>query len=159
MNTPRWAPAALAAAALITLAACGSAKPPPAVFSPAVTATAPASAPAAAPASPVPLLKQTGAVPEAGTAAGQHDVYGDRYAAGRIGSEQVTAYTAADAAAYQANLAAAWTPDDTQAVITVPARNSVVILTAYIGDGGPQWAPGGTPAEIAAKVGGTVVKA
>ena len=64
------------------------------------------------------------------------------------------------AAAYRANLATAWHPDDSQAVITVPARNAVVILTAYIdparGDG-PQFALGGTPAQVAARVHGTVI--
>ena len=154
MRTQLLAAAGLAAAGLL-LAGCGSSAP-------AGQAAPATSAPASAePANPVPLLRQAGATPAPGTATGEHGAYGDRYAAGTIGSEDVRAYTAADAAAYRANLAGAWTPDDTQAVITIPARNAVVILTGYIDPAkgsGPQWAPGGTAAQVAARVGGTVVQ-
>ena len=166
MNKPRWA-AAAAAAALLALAGCGSSgstAPPSA--SPAATAPAAGSGDAAipgvsTPANPVPLLRQAGATPAPGTVAGEHDAYGDRYAKGTIGDEDVRVYTAAGPAAYQANLATAWHPDDSQAVITVPDRNAVVILTAYLDPykDGPQWAAGGTPAQVAARVGGQVVPA
>lgn len=164
MNRTRWAAAVVAATALAALAGCGSSgsTAPPA---PAATSAAGSGAAAipgvSTPANPVPLLKAAGATPAAGTVTGQADVYGDRYAAGTIGDEDVRVYTSGSQAAYAENLHR-FRPDDSQAVIAVPARNAVVILTAYIdpakGDG-PQWAAGGTPAQVAARVGGQVVPA
>ena len=161
MRTKPFAALAAAAATALTLglAACSGSTPgPPVVFTPPATATG--GAPSAPPASPVPLLKQTGATPEPGTVAGQVDVYGNRYAAGTLGNEDVRVYTSADQAAYAENLHRN-RPDDFHGVISVPASNALVLLTAYIdpakGDG-PQWAPGGTPAQVAARVGGQVVQ-
>jgi hypothetical protein len=55
----------------------------------------------------------------------------------RVRHEQITVYTCTDDAAFAAAQDRAGRSDDSRAVITIPAKQAVIILTAYIGgDGG-----------------------
>jgi hypothetical protein len=156
-------PAALAAAgAALALSACGSSAPAVGQAAPGYGTPA-ASAPAAAAkaVNPVPIVRQTGATPPAGSVNGNHDVYGDRMASGDFGGESgetVTVYSSSDQASYQAE-AARVQPDDSTGVILIPAKLTVVIANAGQGTAttmdGINWT-GGTPAQIAQRVGGQV---
>lgn len=114
------------------------------------------SAPAAVPVpvNPVPILKATGATVPPGVVNGDHDVSGNRMAEGHMGYEGIIVYTAPSAAALSQLLATqTFATDDYNKAVVIPAKFAAILVSAWE-DNGPHWAPGGTPAQIAKRVGG-----
>jgi hypothetical protein len=157
MSVIRIAPATLTAAAALGLGlgftACGSATQPAAASHPA------ASSPAAVQPDALAVLRQTGATPDPGTTSGEHDAYGDLMATGSLpGGASASVYTSASQAAFSAEKSravGAYTGSDfTAGVVAIPAERTVIIVNA----GSPgTWAKGAAPAQIAARVHGTVL--
>jgi hypothetical protein len=124
--------------------------------------TAPASAAVpAGPVNPVPILKATGAHVPASEVLGDHDIFGDRMAEGSMHGEDILVYTAASSTAlHQMLQRQTFTVDDFTGVIVIPAKNAAVVASASpewstnSGTPTPIWAHGGTPAQIAKRVGG-----
>jgi hypothetical protein len=118
---------------------------------------APSQSPSVAQAvNPVDIVQQAGATPAPGSAVGTHDINGNRMADGTFGGqygEQITVYTSADDAAFQQSQDTVGQSDDAHAVITIPAKRAVIMLTATIGDnGGYVWTV--SPEQVAKRVGG-----
>ena len=157
MSIARAASATLAAAAALGLGlgltACGSATQPAAASHPA------ASSPAAAQPDALAILRQTGAIPDLGTTSGEHDAYGDLMATGSLpGGASASVYTSASQAAFSAEesrAAGAYAGSDfTAGVVAIPAERTVIIVNS--GSTGI-WAKGAAPAQIAARIHGTVL--
>jgi hypothetical protein len=160
--------AALAGAGLLA-AACASSTSHPAgqVGQAPINGGAMGKAPAAAtgqPVNPVPVLKATGATVPASEVMGDHDIFGDRMAEGTMGTgynqENINVYTAASSAAlHQMLQRQTFQVDDFTGVIVIPANNAAVVAMAASGTGAtptPTWALGGTPAQIAKRVGASL---
>jgi hypothetical protein len=157
MSIVRTASATLAGAAALGLGlgltACGSAKQPAAASNPA------ASSPAAAQPDALAILRQTGATPDPGTTSGEHDAYGNLMATGSLpGGASASVHTSASQAAFSAeksSAVSAYTGSDfTAGVVAIPAEWTVIIVNS--GSSGT-WAKGVAPAQIAARVHGTVL--
>jgi hypothetical protein len=157
MSIVRTASATLAAAAALGLGpgltACGSATQPAAAWHPA------ASSPAAAQPDALAMLRQTGATPDPGTTSGEYDAYGELMATGSLpGGASASVYTSASQAAFSAEKSravGAYTGSDfTAGVVAIPAERTVIIVNS--GSSGT-WAKGAAPAQIAARVHGTVL--
>ena len=153
----RTASATLAGAAALGLGlgltACGSAKQPAAASNPA------SSSPAAAQPDALAILRQTGATPDPGTTSGEHDAYGNLMATGSLpGGASASVHTSASQAAFSAEKSravGAYTGSDfTAGVVAIPAEWTVIIVNS--GSSGT-WAKGVAPAQIAARVHGTVL--
>jgi hypothetical protein len=158
MSMVRTAAATLAAAAALGLGvgatACGSATQPAAASHPA------ASSPAAAQPDALAILRQAGATPDAGTTSGEHDAYGNLMATGSLpGGASASVYTSASQAAFSAaksRAVGAYTGSDfTAGVVAIPAERTVIIIVNSGSSG--TWAKGAAPAQIAARVQGTVL--
>lgn len=121
---------------------------------------------AANPPNPVPILRETGAVPVPGTATGSYDIYGDRYADGKLYGpgctaadhcgEQVTVTTVVSGTLVQVmaqNLGAR--PSDSNAVITAGTDWFISVTPVVSFSDGYQWFV--SPAMIAARMHGYVV--
>ena len=135
------------------LTACGSAKQPAAASNPA------ASSPAAAQPDALAILRQTGATPDPGTTSGEHDAYGNLMATGSLpGGASASVHTSASQAAFSAeksSAVSAYTGSDfTAGVVAIPTEWTVIIVNS--GSSGT-WAKGVAPAQIAARVHGTVL--
>ena len=157
MSIVRTASATLAGAAALGLGlgltACGSATQPAAASHPA------ASSPAAAQPDALAILRQTGATPDPGTTSGEHDAYGNLMATGSLpGGASASVHTSASQAAFSAeksSAVSAYTGSDfTAGVVAIPAEWTVIIVNS--GSSGT-WAKGVAPAQIAARVHGTVL--
>jgi hypothetical protein len=157
MSIVRTASATLAGAAALGLGlgltACGSATPPEAASHPA------ASSPAAAQPDALAILRQTGATPDPGTTSGKYDAYGNLMATGSLpGGASASVHTSASQAAFSAeksSAVSAYTGSDfTAGVVAIPAEWTVIIVNS--GSSGT-WAKGVAPAQIAARVHGTVL--
>ena len=157
MSIARTASATLAGAAALGLGlgltACGSATQPAAASNPA------ASSPAAAQPDALAILRQTGATPDPGTTSGEHDAYGNLMATGSLpGGASASVHTSASQAAFSAeksSAVSAYTGSDfTAGVVAIPAEWTVIIVNS--GSSGT-WAKGVAPAQIAARVHGTVL--
>ena len=157
MSIVRTASATLAGAAAVglglTLTACGSATQPAAATHSAASSPAPAQADALA------ILRQTGATPDPGTTSGEHDAYGNLMATGSLpGGASASVHTSASQAAFSAEKSravGAYTGSDfTAGVVAIPAEWTVIIVNS--GSSGT-WAKGVAPAQIAARVHGTVL--
>jgi hypothetical protein len=157
MSIVRTASATLAGAAALGLGlgltACGSATQPAAASNPA------ASSPAAAQPDALAILRQTGATPDPGTTSGEHDANGNLMATGSLpGGASASVHTSASQAAFSAeksSAVSAYTGSDfTAGVVAIPAEWTVVIVNS--GSSGT-WAKGVAPAQIAARVHGTVL--
>ena len=157
MSSARAVAATLAAAVALGLGlgltACGSATQPAAALHPA------ASSPAAAQPDALAILRQTGATPDLGTTSGEHDAYRDLMATGSLpGGASASVYTSASQAAFSAEKSravGAYTGSDfTAGVVAIPAERTVIIVNS--GSTGI-WAKGAAPAQIAARVHGTVL--
>ena len=157
MSIVRTASATLAGAAALGLGlgltACGSATQPEAASHPA------ASSPAAAQPDALAILRQTGATPDPGTTSGEHDAYGNLMATGSLpGGASASVHTSASQAAFSAeksSAVSAYTGSDfTAGVVAIPAEWTVIIVNS--GSSGT-WAKGVAPAQIAARVHGTVL--
>ena len=157
MSIVRTASATLAGAAALGLGlgltACGSATQPAAASNPA------ASSPAAAQPDALAILRQTGATPDPGTTSGEHDAYGNLMATGSLpGGASASVHTSASQAAFSAEKSSAvgaYTGSDfTAGVVAIPAEWTVIIVNS--GSSGT-WAKGVAPAQIAARVHGTVL--
>jgi hypothetical protein len=153
----RTASAALAGAAALGLGlgltACGSTTQPAATSHPA------ASSPAVAQPDALVILRQTGATPDPGTTSGEHDAYGNLVATGSLpGGASASVHTSASQAAFSAEKSravGAYTGSDfTAGVVAIPAGWTVIIVNS--GSSGT-WAKGVAPAQIAARVHGTVL--
>jgi len=158
MSIVRTASATLAGAAALglglTLTACGSATQPTAASQPAASSPAPAQPDALA------ILRQTGASPDPGTTSGEHDAYGNLVATGSLpGGASASVHTSASQAAFSAEKSravGAYTGSDfTAGVVAIPAEWTVIIVNS--GSSGT-WAKGVAPAQIAARVHGTVLR-
>jgi len=157
MSTVRTASAMLAGAAALGLGlgltACGSATQPAAASHPAASSPAPGQPDALA------ILRQTGATPDPGTTSGEHDPHGNLMATGSLpGGASASVHTSASPAAFNAEKSSAvgaYTGSDfTAGVVAIPAKWTVIIVTS--GSSGT-WAKGVVPAQIAARVHGTVL--
>ena len=157
MSIVRTASATLAGAAALGLGlgltACGSATQPAAASHPA------ASSPTAAQPDALAILRQTGATPDLGTTSGEHDAYGNLMATGSLpGGASASVHTSASQAAFSAeksSAVSAYTGSDfTAGVVAIPAEWTVIIVNS--GSSGT-WAKGVAPAQIAARVHGTVL--
>ena len=157
MSIVRTASATLAGAAALGLGlgltACGSATQPAAASNPA------ASSPAAAQPDALAILRQTGATPDPGATSGEHDAYGNLMATGSLpGGASASVHTSASQAAFSAeksSAVSAYTGSDfTAGVVAIPAEWTVIIVNS--GSSGT-WAKGVAPAQIAARVHGTVL--
>jgi hypothetical protein len=157
MSIVRTASATLAGAATLGLAlgltACGSATQPAAASHPA------ASSPAVTQPDALAILRQTGATPDPGTTSGEHDAYGNLMATGSLpGGASASVHTSASPAAFSAEKSRAvgtYTGSDfTAGVVAIPAEWTVIIVNS--GSSGT-WAKGVAPAQIAARVHGTVL--
>ena len=157
MSIVRTASATLAGAAALGLGlgltACGSATQPEAASHPA------ASSPAAAQPDALAILRQTGATPDPGTTSGKYDAYGNLMATGSLpGGASASVHTSASQAAFSAKKSSAvgaYTGSDfTAGVVAIPAEWTVIIVNS--GSSGT-WAKGVAPAQIAARVHGTVL--
>ena len=157
MSMVRVASATLAGAVALGLGlgltACGSAKQPAAASNPA------SSSPAAAQPDALAILRQTGATPDPGTTSGEHDAYGNLVATGSLpGGASASVHTSASQAAFSAEKSravGAYTGSDfTAGVVAIPAEWTVIIVNS--GSSGT-WAKGVAPAQIAARVHGTVL--
>ena len=157
MSIVRTASATLAGAAALGLGlgltACGSATQPEAASHPA------ASSPAAAQPDALAILRQTGATPDPGTTSGKYDAYGNLMATGSLpGGASASVHTSASQAAFSAeksSAVSAYTGSDfTAGVVAIPAEWTVIIVNS--GSSGT-WAKGVAPAQIAARVHGTVL--
>jgi len=157
MSIVRTASATLAGAAALGLGlgltACGSATQPEAASHPA------ASSPAAAQPDALAILRQTGATPDPGTTSGKYDAYGNLMATGSLpGGASASVHTSASQAAFSAEKSSAvgaYTGSDfTAGVVAIPAKWTVIIVNS--GSSGT-WAKGVAPAQIAARVHGTVL--
>jgi hypothetical protein len=157
MSIVRTTSATLAAAAALGLGlgltACGSATQPAGASHPAASSTAVAQPDALA------ILRQTGATPDLGTTSGEHDAYGNLMATGSLpGGASASVYTSASQAAFSAaksRAVGAYTGSDfTAGVVAIPAERTVIIVNS--GSSGT-WAKGAAPAQIAARVHGTVL--
>jgi len=157
MSMVRTASATLAGAVALglglSLTACGSATQPAAASNPA------ASSPAAAQPDALAILRQTGATPDPGTTSGEHDAYGNLIATGSLpGGASASVHTSASQAAFSAeksSAVSAFTGSDfTAGVVAIPAEWTVIIVNS--GSSGT-WAKGVAPAQIAARVHGTVL--
>ena len=157
MSIVRTASATLAGAVALglglSLTACGSATQPAAASHPA------ASSPAAAQPDALAILRQTGATPDPGTTSGEHDAYGNLTATGSLpGDASASVHTSASQAAFSAEKSRAvsiYTGSDfTAGVVAIPAEWTVIIVNS--GSSGT-WAKGVAPAQIAARVHGTVL--
>jgi hypothetical protein len=157
MSIVRTASATLAGAAALGLGlgltACGSATQPAAASHPA------ASSPAVAQPDALAILRQTGATPDPGTTSGEHDAYGNLMATGSLpGGASASVHTFASQAAFSAEKSravGAYTGSDfTAGVVAIPAEWTVIIVNS--GSSGT-WAKGVAPAQIAARVHGTVL--
>src|SRR5690348_14494536 len=153
----RTASATLAGAAALGLGlgltACGSATQPAAASHPAT------SSPAAAQPDALAILRQTGANPDAGTTSGEHDAYGNLTATGSLpGGASASVHTSASQAAFSAEKSSAVRAyngsDFIVGVVAIPAQWTVIIVNS--GSSGT-WAKGVAPAQIAARVQGTVL--
>jgi len=137
----------------LSLTACGSATQPAAASHPA------ASSPAVAQPDALIILRQTGATPDPGTTSGEHDAYGNLVATGSLpGGASASVHTSASQAAFSAEKSravGAYTGSDfTAGVVAIPAEWTVIIVNS--GSSGT-WAKGVAPAQIAARVHGTVL--
>ena len=117
------------------------------------------SSPAAAQPDVLAILRQTGATPDPGTTSGEHDAYGNLMATGSLpGGASVSVHTSASQAAFSAEKSRAvraYTGSDfTAGVVAIPAEWTVIIVNS--GSSGT-WAKGVAPAQIAARVHGTVL--
>jgi hypothetical protein len=157
MSIVRTASATLAGAAALGLGlgltACGSATQPAAASHPA------ASSPAVTQPDALAILRQTGATPDPGTTSGEHDAYGNLMATGSLpGGASASVHTSASPAAFSAEKSRAVTTytgsDFTAGVVAIPAEWTVIIVNS--GSSGT-WAKGVAPAQIAARVHGTVL--
>jgi hypothetical protein len=157
MSIVRTASATLAGAAVLGLGlgltACGSAKQTAAASNPA------ASSPAAAQPDALAIVRQTGATPDPGTTSGEHDAYGNLMATGSLpGGASASVHTSASQAAFSAeksSAVSAYTGSDfTAGIVAIPAEWTVIIVNS--GSSGT-WAKGVAPAQIAARVHGTVL--
>jgi len=157
MSMVRVASATLAGAVALglglSLTACGSATQPAAASHPA------ASSPAVAQPDALIILRQTGATPDPGTTSGEHDAYGNLVATGSLpGGASASVHTSASQAAFSAEKSravGAYTGSDfTAGVVAIPAEWTVIIVNS--GSSGT-WAKGVAPAQIAARVHGTVL--
>ena len=157
MSIVRTASATLAGAVALglglSLTACGSATQPAAASHPA------ASSPAVAQPDALIILRQTGATPDPGTTSGEHDAYGNLVATGSLpGGASASVHTSASQAAFSAEKSravGAYTGSDfTAGVVAIPAEWTVIIVNS--GSSGT-WAKGVAPAQIAARVHGTVL--
>ena len=157
MSIVRTASATLAGAAALGLGlgltACGAGTQPTAASQPA------ASSPAAAQPDALAILRQTGASPDPGTTSGEHDAYGNLMATGSLpGGASASVHTSASQAAFSAEKSRAvsiYTGSDfTAGVVAIPAEWTVIIVNS--GSSGT-WAKGVAPAQIAARVHGTVL--
>jgi hypothetical protein len=157
MSIVRTASATLAGAAALGLGlgltACGSATQPAAASHPA------ASSPAVTQPDALAILRQTGATPDPGTTSGEHDAYGNLMATGSLpGGASASVHTSASPAAFSAEKSRAvgtYTGSDfTAGVVAIPAEWTVIIVNS--GSSGT-WAKGVAPAQIAARVHGTVL--
>jgi len=157
MSMVRTASATLAGAVALglglSLTACGSATQPAAASHPA------ASSPAVAQPDALIILRQTGATPDPGTTSGEHDAYGNLVATGSLpGGASASVHTSASQAAFSAEKSSAvgaYTGSDfTAGVVAIPAEWTVIIVNS--GSSGT-WAKGVAPAQIAARVHGTVL--
>jgi hypothetical protein len=157
MSIVRTASATLAGAAALGLGlgltACGSATQPAAASNPA------ASSPAAAQPDALAILRQTGATPDPGTTSGEHDANGNLMATGSLpGGASASVHTSASQAAFSAeksSAVSAYTGSDfTAGVVAIPEEWTVIIVNS--GSSGT-WAKGVAPAQIAARVHGTVL--
>jgi hypothetical protein len=157
MSIVRTASATLAGAAALGLGlgltACGSAAQPAAASQPA------ASSPAVTQPDALAILRQTGATPDPGTTSGEHDAYGNLMATGSLpGGASASVHTSASQAAFSAEKSravGAYTGSDfTAGVVAVPAEWTVIIVNS--GSSGT-WAKGVAPAQIAARLHGTVL--
>jgi hypothetical protein len=157
MSIVRTASATLAGAAALGLGlgltACGSATQPAAASHPA------ASSPAVTQPDALAILRQTGATPDPGTTSGEHDAYGNLMATGSLpGGASASVHTSARPAAFSAEKSRAvgtYTGSDfTAGVVAIPAEWTVIIVNS--GSSGT-WAKGVAPAQIAARVHGTVL--
>jgi hypothetical protein len=157
MSIVRTASATLAGAAALGLGlgltACGSTTQPEAASHPA------ASSPAAAQPDALAILRQTGATPDPGTTSGKYDAYGNLMATGSLpGGASASVHTSASQAAFSAeksSAVSAYTGSDfTAGVVAIPAEWTVIIVNS--GSSGT-WAKGVAPAQIAARVHGTVL--
>jgi hypothetical protein len=133
--------------------ACGSATQPAPASHPA------ASSPAAAQPDALVILRQTGATPDPGTTSGEHDAYGNLVATGSLpGGASASVHTSASQAAFSAEksraVGAYAGSDFTTGVVAIPAEWTVIIVNS--GSSGT-WAKGVVPAQIAARVHGTVL--
>ena len=162
MSIARAVSATLAAAVALGLGlgltACGSATQPAAALHPAASSPA-AAQPAAAQPDALAILRQTGATPDLGTTSGEHDAYRDLMATGSLpGGASASVYTSASQAAFSAEKSravGAYTGSDfTAGVVAIPAERTVIIVNS--GSTGI-WAKGAAPAQIAARVHGTVL--
>jgi len=158
MSMVRTASATLAGAVALglglSLTACGSATQPAAASHPA------ASSPAVAQPDALIILRQTGATPDPGTTSGEHDAYGNLVATGSLpGGASASVHTSASQAAFSAEKSravGAYTGSDfTAGVVAIPAEWTVIIVNS--GSSGT-WAKGVAPAQIAARVHGTVLR-
>src|SRR5215472_5778788 len=113
------------------------------------------------PADPVAILRAAGTRVPAGEGSGGTDAFGDRMAEGTFGPrawETVTVYAAGSTRALQNLLAhPVGQPDGYHGVIVLPGRRAVIAADAWQ-DNGPRWAAGGTPAEIAQRVHGLLIR-
>jgi len=157
MSMVRVASATLAGAVALGLGfgltACGSATQPAAASHPA------ASSPTVAQPDALAILRQTGATPDPGTTSGEHDAYGNLVATGSLpGGASASVHTSASQAAFSAEKSravGAYTGSDfTAGVVAIPAEWTVIIVNS--GSSGT-WAKGVAPAQIAARVHGTVL--
>jgi hypothetical protein len=109
----------------------------------------------------VAVLRQAGARVPAGEKSGGTDAFGDRMTEGTFGPsgwETVTVYAAGSTRALQNLLArAGGRPDDYHGVIVLPKRHVLSAVDAWQ-DNGPHWAAGGTPAQIAKRVHGLLIR-
>ena len=158
MSMVRVASATLAGAVALGLGfgltACGSATQPAAASHPA------ASSPTVAQPDALAILRQTGATPDPGTTSGEHDAYGNLVATGSLpGGASASVHTSASQAAFSAEKSRAvsiYTGSDfTAGVVAIPAEWTVIIVNS--GSSGT-WAKGVAPAQIAARVHGTVLR-
>ena len=163
MSIVRTASATLAGAAalglVLGLTACGSATQPATASQSAAASHPAASSAAAAKPDALAILRQTGATPDPGTISGEHDAYGNLMATGSLpGGASATVHTSASQAAFSAQKSSAvgaYTGSDfTAGVVAIPAAWTVIIVNS---GSSRTWAKGVAPAQIAARVHGTVL--
>ena len=163
MSIVRTASATLAGAAalglVLGLTACGSATQSATASQSAAASHPAASSAAAAKPDALAILRQIGATPDPGTTSGEHDAYGNLMATGSLpGGASATVHTSASQAAFSAQKSSAvgaYTGSDfTAGVVAIPEAWTVIIVNS--GASGT-WAKGVAPAQIAARVHGTVL--